>query len=298
MRERNMRAIRHGTLPVALLLLSGCGAGRSQPAPAALAQRVLEADRAFAAQAASTGFIDAAGRMFADGVIMPVPGRGFVRGRAEAIAALEANPLNRGARAEWRPMRVGISADGQQAFTFGYFRLLTPDSAVHLKYLTYWVSTPGGWRAIAFKRGRSGPVPDSAMAPALPARLVEPVSDSATIAGYRRSLADAEQAFSDMAQRAGIGNAFVANGHADAVNMGPGPQFVVGAAAIGRDMGLDSTPSPVRWSADYDVMVASSGDLGITFGMIRQNQAGGAEFPFFTIWSRAHPRERWRFIAE
>jgi len=293
-----MRAVRVGGVLVSLL--AACSRGVEDPAPATIAEQVLEADRGFAREAASAGFIEAAGRMFADSVIMPVPGRGFAQGRVDALSALQDNPLNRGARADWRPVRVGTSADGSQAFTFGYFRLLAADSVVNMKYMTYWVRTPQGWRAIAFKRGRGGPAPDTTMmAPSLPhaASAAGDHPDERTIAEHRRSLAAAEQAFSEEAQRVGLGNAFVANGRADAVNMGLGAHYVVGAARIGQGMGLDSTPSPVSWASDYKTIVASSGDLGITFGTIRPNNGQGPSFPFFTIWRR-EPGGMWKYIAE
>jgi hypothetical protein len=49
------------------------------------------------------------------------------------------------------------------------------------------------------------------------------------------------------------------------------------------------------------VIVASSGDLGVSIGMIRRNQPVTGQptaFPFFTIWRRATPTAPWRYIAE
>ena len=50
------------------------------------------------------------------------------------------------------------------------------------------------------------------------------------------------------------------------------------------------------------VIVATSGDLGVTIGLIRPSQAPpeGAPpgFTFFTIWYRASPADSWRYIAE
>jgi hypothetical protein len=58
----------------------------------------------------------------------------------------------------------------------------------------------------------------------------------------------------------------------------------------------------VVWSADRAI-VATSGDLGVTLGTIRQ-KAPGADgktppgAPFFTIWRRADAKSPWRYIAE
>jgi hypothetical protein len=142
------------------------------------------------------------------------------------------------------------------------------------------------------------------MVPALPAAMAPVSTDSATIAVHASSLRAAEQAFSDEAQVIGLGAAFAAHGSPDAVNMG-GPAtagWIVGAEAIGRGVGGGAEgPSPVSWSADH-VLVASSGDLGVTFGLIVPNAAaegaGSTGFPFFTIWRRSGPGEPWRYVAE
>jgi hypothetical protein len=133
-----------------------------------------------------------------------------------------------------------------------------------------------------------------------------PTRDAATVARHRSSLEAAEKAFSDDAQKIGLGPAFARHGSPDAVNVGPrtSGEFIVGAAAIGQSVGAGSEgkPSPVSWAADEGSLVASSGDLGVTFGFIRQNTAPppgqpGA-VPFFTIWRRANANEPWRYVAE
>jgi hypothetical protein len=144
------------------------------------------------------------------------------------------------------------------------------------------------------------------MAPALPPRLVPPTEDPAVLAEHRAGLAAAERSFSDEAQRIGLGPAFARWGSADAVNMGgpDSPEFVVGAEAIGRAVaGPDPVPgSPLSWSSD-DVLVASSGDLGVSIGWLRPNQRASdgstpQPIPFFTVWRRAGPGEPWRYVAE
>ena len=91
-------------------------------------------------------------------------------------------------------------------------------------------------------------------------------------------------------------------GRDDAINLG-GPKavgYVVGSAAIGRAVG-EGTPtdsSPVSWAADHKVIVASSGDLGVTLGYIRSNdKKDQPAIPFFTIW-RKDADGTWRYIAE
>jgi hypothetical protein len=143
------------------------------------------------------------------------------------------------------------------------------------------------------------------MPPALPPQMVAPMLDAAILARYKRELDQAERAFSDDAQKIGIGPAFAKHGSADAVNVGPptSPGYVVSAAEIGKSIGSGSPGpgSPVSWRPD-DVIVASSGDLGVTFGMIRSNgevppgQSGAV--PFITIWRRPTTSDPWRYVAE
>ena len=278
--------------------------------PRVVADSLLAADRAFAAASATTDLVRGLSAQFAEDVVMPVPGKGFAEGRRAAIEALAANADQASARIEWTPARVGISADGRHGFTLGTMRMLKADrSVVPLKYLAYWVRGTDGWRVAAYRRVRRPATsiePLPMMPPALPARLVDAVADPATRTHDAQSLAQAERAFSDEAQAIGLATAFARHGRADAVNMG-GPDeagFVVGAEAIGRAVavGEPASGSSVSWSADR-VIVADSGDLGVTIGMIRRNTPpadakAAAAFPFFTIWRRATPDQPWRYIAE
>lgn len=278
--------------------------------PAAAVEELLAADRAFAAAAARTDVAGALAPMLAGDVIFgPVPGGRFAQGRDQAMASLQANPDNAGGRLEWAPVRGGISADARHGFTFGYMSLIKADGTrVPIKYMAYWIRQPDGWRAAVYKRARrpDGVVPLTMMPPALPDRLVPPITDAGVIAGHLEGLDQAERDFSAEAQRVGLGAAFARWGSADAVNMGgqDSPGFVVGATAIGREIGAGNpgTTSPVSWAPDR-VIVASSGDLGVTIGFIRPNQSAAdgtpsAGFPFFTIWRRAGPGAPWRYVAE
>ena len=152
---------------IAAVLCSACAGGstgspvpEAAPEPAAVADELLAADRAFAAASQRTDIATGLGPMFAADVMMPVPG-GFAAGRDSALAAILANPANVGARLEWTPVRVGVSADGRQGFTLGYATLRGADSSsTPAKYLTYWLKGPQGWRAAVYRRGRaSGPGP-------------------------------------------------------------------------------------------------------------------------------------------
>lgn len=299
-----MRVMLSSLLLAVATLLQGAA-----PTPAAAADALLAADRGFSERAARVGLVEGLTPMFAADVIAPGPPARLYRGLAEVTALLRDSP-DAAAHATWTPIRVGLSADGQHGFTFGFMTLTHPDGrTVPLKYMSYWVKGTQGWRVAGYKRARraEGEATTGMMPPHLPSALVTPPTERNQLDAVTQSLVRAERAFSDEAQALGLGPAFTKTGHPTAVNMG-GPasaSFVVGAEAIGTAVGggrAPGTPSPVEWSSDV-ALVASSGDLGISFGFIRPNgtpppgaPAGGS--PFFTIWARASPDAPWRYIAE
>ena len=276
--------------------------------PASVVAELLEADREFSRRSAATTVVNGIAPMLANDVTMPMPGGIFAEGKAAVIAALQKNPQNYKASLSWTPVRGGISADGQHGFTFGYMTMRVPDSAdVPMKYLSYWVRTAEGWRVAGYKRGvrPAGEVSTAMMPPALPPRMVPVSTTAAATALFGKSLGDAERAFSEEAQTIGLPAAFRKHGSPDAVNMaGPASaSFIVGAEAIGKSMedGNPAAPSPVSWGADK-VLAASSGDLGVTFGVIRTNTADAegkrGQFAFFTVWRRPTTADRWLYVAE
>ena len=298
------------TLLLALLPVAVIASDAAAPTPAALApvdpaqraQEVLAADRAFAARGAED-FLAAAEAMFAADVTLPLPGGRFANGRADALAALREVPGTVGSTASWAPIRVGVSADGSHAFSYGYMQVSRADgSSLDAKYLSYWVRGADGWKVAAYRRVPRAPgtVETAMREPALP-QGSWPQADQA---GHLASLVAAEKAFSDRAQSVGLGQAFTESGSEDAMNMG-GPaaaEFVFSAAKIGPQVsGGEDGPSPVSWSADR-ALVAPSGDLGVTFGLIHFNAPDPAApqppMAFFTVWRRAAPDAPWRYVAE
>lgn len=278
------------------------------PTPQAVADDLLAADRAFAAAAAAKPAVEAITAMLADDVAMMAPPPvHFTRGRARAAQLLGDNADYRDGRVEWAPVRAGISADGQHGFTFGYMTLRRGDQpAIRFKYVAYWVKTRDGWRVAVYKRARAerSPASQDMLPPALPARLTAPTADAAALARYTASLDRAERAFSDDAQAIGLERAFARHGSPDAVNVG-GPdtaEFVVGAEAIARAVSAGQPPggSTLHWAPD-EVLVASSGDLGVTFGRIffkTPRPDGPTAVPYVTIWRRDGPTGTWRYVAE
>ena len=275
--------------------------------PQSVVDELLAVDRAFSAASAKTDLVAGLTAMFADDVVIPNPPGQFAEGKAAVVAMLRANADNARSRTEWAPVRAGVSADGVHGFTVGFMTLHRPDAAtIALKYLAYWTRRPEGWRVAAYKRVRAAEGRPSLveMTPALPTQIVAPVTDAAVITQHRQSLEKAERSFSDEAQQIGLGPAFAKFGSADAVNLAGGsePGLIVGADNIARLVaaGQPSSGSSLHWAPDK-VIVASSGDLGVTIGMVHPNAVAPDQpvnFPFFTIWRRPSATAPWRYVAE
>jgi len=278
--------------------------GAAADTPRSALDGLLAADLAYAKQAAKADLAGGLAPMLADDAYVIVRGANE-HGTKAVLEALRKDP-DHAAHQSWQPAAGGISADGQQGYTLGYLTLTKADgSTVPFKYLTYWAKRDGTWRAIAFKRGRRGEGDTTLAIPSyVPAKLV-PVGDANAAETHRKAVAAAEQAFSDEAQKIGIGPAFARYGTKDSVNMGgPTPTFILGSDKIGAAVGEGepANGSSVRWSADRAVG-ASSGDLGLSIGRIVFNEKPTdpkqpAEIPFFTVWYRPSAELPWRYIAE
>lgn len=258
-------------------------------------QQLLAADRAWSARASAANAVDGLTAMFDDKAIMVSGGMpDFVRGPAAIRARLAARPENATAKVAWSPVSGGISADGSHGYTYGALTIRPTEGApIEQKYLAYWVKRADGWRVLAYKRaGRRE---------AGPLNVAPPV-----IGQGRRSddagttMAASEKAFSDEAQRIGLRAAFTKWGRAESVNIGAEDAVAVGAEAVGNGVAGPETTSPVAWAADEHV-VAPSGDLGLTWGMLhvaKPTEGGPATIPFFTVWARPKPGDPWRYVAE
>lgn len=287
-------ALRNTVLALALSWLAPATTATAAP-PKAVADLKAAIDDRFVAASAKPP-VDAIASLLNDRTRVYVRGGPYV-GLELARKNLASNPGNAGTGSRWRPIKHGLSSDGQHAFTYGYFDIVGGDPKVARRtFLVYWVREKNGWSAAAFKQGLVPPdlteiAPQPASAPA------HPVKGRVDQTAARRSLVAAEKSFSDRAQVIGLGPAFAEFGRPDSINGGR-----LSAEAIGQGFGQDGKgPSPVNWSA-ADALVSPSGDLGITFGTIRQNgppaEGQPATFPFFTIWMRDGPNAPWRYVAE
>lgn len=274
------------------------------PDPASIANELLAVDRDFASAAASRDLISALSAMFADDVIMSGAPK-HAEGKTASVAALRGNAENATSHISWQPIRAGVSSDGTHGFTQGYIATTRANGTVLPgKYLSYWVKGADGWRVMSYKRvGRpAGDVSTAMLAPYLPPRGLP--ANAAQMSTFQDELRKAESAFSADATLMGIGPAFAKWGAEDAVNLGAGAEWAVGVKQIAEQIGTagPSGPRPaITWSSSQ-VIVAPSGDFGVSIGyIVRAGTPVTAEAPgqpFFTVWRRGSVRDPWRYIAE
>jgi ketosteroid isomerase-like protein len=287
---------------IAPIVIVAAAPAAAQQTPEAALKELQATEQSLSGAAARMSPAGGIASMLADDVVL-MTRAGPVKGRTQAAASLAANPANKGNHASWRPIRGGVSADGQHGFTQGYLDVDGGDPATaHRRYLAYWVRGSDGWRVAAFKQviRAAGEADQPAQPAALPTRKVAP--DAAKTAAHKASLIAAEKAFSDRSQVVGLAQAFQENGRPDAIHLFGPKGFAIGLEAIGENFSSQpGGPATIHWGAD-DAIVASSGDLGVTIGVIRPNgeptEGQPAESPFFTIWMRDDPSQPWRYIAE
>ena len=264
-------------------------------------EELLAADRAFSADAVKAADIPSGLAPMLDAeAVMPVPGKGFAIGREAVAQALRDNPGFKEGAARWAPVRGGVSADGTQGFTYGFLSLTGGDPARReRKYLAYWTKRPDGWRVVTYRTvvREPGEASKDMLPPSFPAFSAEPVTEAAVITAQQQSVATAEKSFSDRAQVVGLKQAFREFGRDDAMNMYSGAGFAVGLDAVTAGF-KEEGPAKIHWGTERS-FAASSGDLAVSIGTIKSNDAkDGAGFPFFTVWRRDGPDQPWRYIAE
>jgi ketosteroid isomerase-like protein len=294
---------------IRLTALLFAGAASAQ-APQKAVDELLAADRAFSTAGAELDLSKSVAAMLNADAIMLGPVR-LVFGKAQIDTMLKANQSTATARASWYPVRGGVSADGTHGFTIGFFTMKRTGSAgtLNMRYVSYWVKGASGWKVSGYRwAGRGeGAIPQRLPPDILPSAMVAPTNDRAQVARHRAALVKAEKAFSDLAESSGLGPAFAQNGHTLAMSMGTPDlvTFLLGNDAVSKSVGqrYPGTESPMRWSADT-ALVASSGDLGVTFGYIwptvfKPGATGGPTAnPFFTIWWRDKPSAPWKYIVQ
>ena len=127
--------------------------------PAAAAQALLEADRAFAQASLDHGAAEAFNRFLSDDALQLGQGSSPVNGRDAIVGDMggEYTLL-------WDPQRAEVAASGELGWTWGTYVLEVPQddggaSVSHGKYLNIWHRADGGDWQVIVDMGNSSPKP-------------------------------------------------------------------------------------------------------------------------------------------
>jgi ketosteroid isomerase-like protein len=226
---------------------------------------LLATDRSYAAAGASTNLVDALVAPLADNGVFLAPGPGFLQGPDAVREALLANPINALSKWRWDTIRVDVSSDGTQGYTYGYTEFELPDGTILPgKYLAYWARQTGGdWKMAAYRRLPRAPGAVSLTPPPgfeTPTTMHRRYFPKTEPPAEIQTLNATDLAFSGLAQIVTIAEAFVHYASSDAAHSGGPVAWAFGADEIaaahaGEPAGL------FNW-APAIADVAGSGDLG------------------------------------
>ena len=222
------------------------------------------------------------------------------KGPAAARTFLQRDTLNPTSRGKWSVVRLDVSADGNDGYSYGYLDVYRANGdTLPGAFKAYWRrDASGNWQALALGRGRREKgaltwLPDTLRSKATTYRFW-PARDSLEA---RASLMATEVAFSDSSATS-IRAAFMSFAAPDAGKVS-GVGYVFGREAVGEEF---RTPPPgfagIAWHAEWS-SVSASHDLGFNVGPVAQRNAkpgapGGA---FFTVWRR-QPNGEWKYLVD
>ena len=288
-----MTAPRSGWPLLILLVLAGCAPVAPPavpPGPDAFAE-VVAAERAFAQHSVERGSREAFLTWLADSAVLfrPAPVNGPQAVRAEPVSPN---------RLEWEPAYAGVAGSGELAFSTGPWESRSAAGELRGRghFLTLWRrQADGRWR-VELDHGIAYPEPGAERLGAGTVRRREPVRGAEalftlhaaeTLQAAEDSLAAATAAHGMLAAFA---TALAADARAYRVNHLPadGTRAVLELIAGG--------PPRLTWRAQR-VHVATSGDLGYTYGGYRTPGAAADTGGYIHVWTRDESGA-WRILFQ
>lgn len=264
------------------------------PAAAAVAKTLAQADAEFAQRVASVGFKEAMLPALSDDAVlfMPrvVPGRTWL-----ASSALPAGTYS------WSPAWSAVSSDASLGFTTGpmAFAASTPDSSRTGQYVTVWSRTPIGWK-IRLHLLVPGPQPSAVTYVAhQPAGDGRPRGGPGAAEASRATLFIADRALFTAAEKDGLAAALLRVATPDVHLLRGGALPAVGVDSARAALAAEAVPHVV-WQTAGDLLLARSGDFGVTYGAYeRRNASGGVTEGgnFVRVWER-QPDGGWRILLD
>jgi len=300
--------MRIGLLPAALMLLA-CShtPPASHPVPARGPSRdsLLASDNERTLTVRERGPVSGMLLWLRPDIVYLRGGTPAVRGIA-AARSLMADTANFPGAVAWQPLGGDLSADRRAGYTFGVAaRPFGGDSVSVERYIAFWKRDGGAapWRIAAYVevaapfRAKPGADTTSALS-----RLgIGAASANTQHARGVLALMGADSAFSDLADRVGVGAAFATTVAPDGAVFG-GTELVVGPKAVRDFYASRDAASGLAWHPIYADIAASS-DLGFTIGQYISTGRGpsGAAVQSFgkylTVWQRQSDGT-WKFVVD
>ena len=260
-------------------------------------EALLAADAAASAATEARGYLDGFTAALASDAVYLADAADPVRG-ADAIRAWLAASRYAGAKASWRPIRGGVSADGSGGYTFGEGRItFAGDSTGWIRYLAYWKKQDGAWKIAAYLP-LSTTGPSELPPPSLAERAGGGARPADAVAALEAVL-QADRDFAALSVARNPGHAFTTYAAEDAALVARGG-VIYGRSAISEAFG---GPGTLEWTPLYGG-VAGSGDLGWSVGesVFTLPATDGGQprriyNKYLSIWRR-EPGGEWRFVAD
>ena len=300
------------SLPIvaAVILIAACA---RHPRPAPLPARgpardsLIQLDRTRADSVAALGPVDGILSLLAEDVAYLNAGAPPVYGRDATRRLLATAPLAGGITLTWQPLGGELSADHRSAYTYGVAARVSRQGEPSLdlaRYIAFWKrdAASGGrgpWRITAYSDVSSAPPSTSSFPPEdllPPARQLSERAAELTV-----TLRATDAAFSDLADRRGLAEAFSAYVAPDGAIFN-GSELVIGPRALREFFNTTNGGVALTWLPVF-ADVADSEDLGYTIGdyvATLRGPSGAAVQRFgkyMTVWKRQRDG-RWKFVID
>ncbi len=258
--------------------------------PGASLKSLVEAEQAFAKLSETSGMRTAfLANLAGDSVV-------FQPGPVDGRKAYEQSP-NVPAMLVWKPLYADISGDGDLGYTTGPWTFSGGDQQVNGHYVTIWRKGGEGWKVVIDGGVSHPPFPDSGDAWSFP----EPREAVVPSAGgdFQKELMETDRAFSEDAKEKGFLEALLPRADPSIRVYRPGGFPIKGPEAVAE--ALSGEPDSWVWEP-IGGAVASSGDLGYTYGLSHaqegsRNPALGASNSYLRIWKR-NSEGVWRIVLD
>jgi ketosteroid isomerase-like protein len=245
--------------------------------------------------------------LLAEDVVFLRAGAPVVYGREAARRLLSANPPAPGTTLSWQPLGGELSGDHRSAYTYGVAARVNKQGEPSLdmaRYIAFWrrdasSGTKGSWRIAAYSDVSSGPAPPANPTPedlAPPVRqLPRRAIDLAT------ELRSTDSAFSDLADRMGLAEAFATYAAPDGAIFSSS-ELVIGPRALRDFFTASNGGLALTWQPMF-AEVAASEDLAFTVGdyvATLRGPSGAAVQRFgkyMTVWKRQRDGS-WKFVID